>query len=240
MLYMPNLKLKPEEVKRLMTSSILDFGAEAIICNPGNGRSLYKIFRNDQNPITMSENKAKKIAKLYRKRLSGTIHPISTISMNGELIGYEMTYNPEYIVFEPFQIPRDETIHFLEKSKEILQNLSQEGIVYGDVAKRNILVNRRTGQVKFCDMDNIQLDDLPIDLLSRALKEYSAIRGIDSCADAYMHSLMTLHSFDLDENYCFQSEFDYHFTRQAKKVLFGIRNKEKYNGEYIVQYVKKR
>ena len=68
----------------------------------------------------MSENKAKKIAQLYRKKLPGTIHPISTISMNGELIGYEMTYNPDYIVFEPFQIPHDETIHFLEKSKEIL------------------------------------------------------------------------------------------------------------------------
>ena len=130
-----------------------------------------------------------------------------------------------------------------DKSGEDISDLidvSKYTIVRPDVASRNILINHQTGEVKFCDVDNICIGNLPIDIMSKTLKEYQKVRGIDENTDAYMHSIMTLHSFDLDEDYSSPEEFSYYFEEDGKEILQSIRDKKSYNGEYIVQYVKKK
>ncbi len=63
-------------------------------------------------------------------------------------------------------------LHFLNKSKEALQYFAQNDIIYGDVNNRNLLINPITGEVKFCDIDNIRLGQFPIDILDWELERY--------------------------------------------------------------------
>ena len=76
--------------------------------------------------------------------------------------------------------------------------------------------------------------------MGNQLQKYYEICGLDTKTDAYMHSLMTLNSFDLDENYCSMEEFRYYFEESGEEILKQIRDKTTYDGEYIVKYVKKR
>lgn len=236
----PNINLTRNEYYQLMRTQRISEGSEGRICRSEKSDTVYKIFMHNGILIPMSENKEKKIQQLYELSLPYLTNPISTISMDGQLIGYEMLYDKEDREFLPFRIKREALLHFLRETKRQLEFFSQHEIIYGDVAPRNILVNYRTGQVKFCDVDNISINNLPIDIMSRALREYHAIRGIDKKTDAYMHSIMTLNSFDLDEDYCSPEEFSYYFEDEGKETLQSIRDKKSYNGEYIIQYVKKK
>lgn len=236
----PNINLSTQEIYRIMNNRQVNFGGEAIICSTDKPNTLYKIYVHGRNPIGMSENKEKKIIRLHEMSLPHFTNPVSTLSMDGELIGYEMTYDPEYIQFSPFKLPYVELLHFLNQTRNQLKCCLRHDITYGDVDQRNILINRRTGYSKFCDVDNIRLGELPIDLMSPTLKKYNAVRGIDRQTDAYMHSLMTLNAFDLDEDHCSPEEFRWFFEENGEKVLQGIRDKSTYNGEYIVQYVKRK
>lgn len=237
---MPNIKLTREEFERLLKHKIIGSGSEAMVYRTEKQNTAYKIFGINSKTAKMSDNKAKKIIELYQMAPEHITSPISTISLDGRLIGYEMTYDPEDKKFNPFALSRPEVIHFLKSTKDILEAFASEDITYGDVAGRNILINPRTGSIKFCDIDNIRLGEYPIDLIGNILGKYTKVRGVDDATDAYMHSVMTLNSFDLDEEECSQEEFAWHFTQKGTKILRQIREKTTYNGEYIVQYVKKR
>lgn len=232
---MPNIDLTKEELAEIKRKRI-GMGSEGIIYFSKSHNTAYKIFSFNQR---MGENKEKKITKLYQMDIDHCIKPLQTISYNGLLIGYEMTYDSEFRELKPLRLRRKELINFLQQAKEKLQYFSEHDITYGDVAPRNILINQRTGVLLFCDMDNIRLGDLPIDIMSPTLNSYSAVRGIDQNTDAYMHSIMTLNAFDLDEKFCELDEFRYNFTKEGERILREIRQKENYSGEYIIQYVKK-
>lgn len=232
---MPNIDLTKEQLAEIKRKRI-GMGSEGIIYFSKSHNTAYKIFSFNQR---MDENKEKKITKLYQMDIEHSVKPLQTISYDGLLIGYEMTYDSEFKELKPFRLPRKELIHFLQQTKEQLQYFSEHDITYGDVAPRNILINQRTGASLFCDMDNIRLEDLPIDIMSPTLKSYSTVRGIDQNTDAYMHSIMTLNAFDLDEKFCDIDEFRYNFTKEGEKILREIRQKENYSGEYMIQYVKK-
>ena len=135
---MPNKRLKALQVNWLITNRILSSGAEAVICRTKNPHTLYKIFTKASKPIPMCDNKKEKlvgviestnnllisnikkekIKKLYQMSLENSTHPIRTLSCNGDLIGYEMTYDPNDGRFSPYYLSSDEMIHFLEESKK--------------------------------------------------------------------------------------------------------------------------
>ena len=232
---MPNIDLAKEELVEIKRKRI-GMGSEGIIYFSKSHNTVYKIFSSYRK---MDENKEKKITKLYQMDIEHCVKPLQTISCHGLLIGYEMTYDREFIELKPFRLPRKKLIHFLQQTKEQLQYFSEHDITYGDVAPRNILINQRTGASLFCDMDNIRLGDLPIDIMSQTLKSYSEVCGIDQNTDAYMHSIMTLAAFYLDEKYSDMEEFRYNFTKEGERVFREIKEKENYSGEYIIQYVKK-
>lgn len=91
---MPNIKLTQEEYEQIATQNKIAFGGERIICKGENPNSLYKIFveYDTITPVGMSDNKHEKIKELYQRQLEHAVQPLSTISLNGDLIGYEMTY----------------------------------------------------------------------------------------------------------------------------------------------------
>ena len=237
---LPNIDLTYSDFYRILSTQKIKAGSEGAICHSEKDNTVYKFFMHNGIPVGMSENKEKKIRLLYDLSLPYLTNPISTISMSGSLIGYEMPYDKRNIEFPPFRLKRKELLHVLKETRKQLEFFSQHDIIYGDVAQRNILINHRTGEVKFCDVDNMGIRTLPIDIMSKTLREYHAVRGIDEKTDAYMHSIMTLNSFDLDEEYCSPEEFSYYFEEEGKETLQSLRDKSTYNGEYIIQYVKKK
>lgn len=92
---MPNTSLTQEQCDYLLLNCRFDIGGEAIICKNADSDTLYKIFvyPDTQATFLMSDNKFQKITKLYQRNLEHCITPLSTLSLNGTLIGYEMTYD---------------------------------------------------------------------------------------------------------------------------------------------------
>lgn len=257
---LPNTNLTSREMIEIISRNLI-IGGEAYICETGNPLTLYKIFRRDNDTqisisytinsestgvassiVTMSDNKLRKLEKLYQMQLEGCVRPVRTISVAGNLVGYEMTRDPLDRTIIPRNMSRTEYIHYLEQTRKILEYFAHHDIIYGDVAPRNILINKKTRTAKFCDMDNIRLGSYDIDVKSWETLAYMAERGcIDEKIDAYMHSIMTLIGLDIDMDLCEWDKkyFRKHFKKPAYEVIEGIGNPKKYNGEYLVQYVKK-
>ncbi|MDD5887879.1 MAG: hypothetical protein PUC82_00060 [bacterium] len=233
---LPNIKLTKTEYQRLKQSSPFAFGSEgAIYQSPTN--TIYKIFF-DQNG--MCDNKLKKITQLYQRPLEHMVKPLSTISCDDLLLGYEMTYDTTMHNFSPFYLSREDLIHVLETTREQIIYFHHYDITFGDIFPRNILINPKTKTTIFCDIDNIRLGQYPIDLMSKPLAQYCKTCFLDEKTDAYMHSLMTLNSFDLDEKFCDIEEFTYNFQKEGIEVLEGLKNPPVYNGKYLIKYIKKR
>lgn len=246
---MPNIKLTREEFDRMMTYNRFASGGEGVVLISEKPNTLYKIFRDYETslPVPMSDNKHKKIQELYHRQLDYSVHPLSTISMNGELIGYEMTTDPNDLTLGQTHLSRRRLIECLKETSEALKYFASEGIVYGDVKANNILVNKKTHQVKFCDMDNIKLGDYPIDLLNDYVDSIIVSESdITPSVDAYMHNLMTLQLLNspgitYDEIIYKLTDGKYHkkYKKEAHRALSTMASSEPFTGEYIAPYIKR-
>ena len=189
---LPNKELTLEQVNMLLHQYILFSGGEASITESDKSYTVYKIFQKLGIPTFMSDNKKNKLNLIYQKNLDYSVKPVSTLSLDGELIGYEMTYDPEFenIHLLDLIVDRNELIYYLKKTKEALEYFSSQQIIYADFYSRNVLFNKRTGEIMFCDMDNIEIEDLKIDLLPYDLCEYDIYRGLDDGVHPFMHNKM--------------------------------------------------
>ena len=235
----PNKKITEDEFHDLITWRKLTYGGEAIICESDNPYSLYKIFTNLDKPKPMGESKEKKIELLHELKPEYSIQPISTISLNDVIIGYEMTTDFGLESYKPYQLSPEELKYFLTKTKDILEYFSSLGIIYGDLEPRNILFDRQTGDIKFCDMDNISINGIPMDKLTFNLQFYEAHRPVDSSAHPFMHNIMTLRATGLDLYWANRFDIRKQFKRPAVKIIQSMSKPENFNSEYIVQYMKK-
>lgn len=246
---MPNIKLTREEYDIMANYCRFNSGGEGIIFKSQRPNTLYKVFVDYETttPVGMSDNKYQKVLSLYERQLQGGTQPLSTISLDGELIGYEMTYDEDDESLDKIILPRRQLIVCLKQASEILKYYASEDITYGDVKSNNILVNRRTHQVKFCDMDNIRLGEHQIDLLNDYVDSFiTCSADIDASVDAYMHNLMTLQflnapTLDYDQILYNLSEGKYQrsYKKEAKPTLETMASSEPFTGEYIIQYVKR-
>lgn len=246
---MPNIKLTSEEYDQITKCNRIAYGGEGIICTGPNPNSLYKIFVEYEttNPTGMSDNKHEKVKELYQRQLDHSVQPLSTISLNGELIGYEMTYDQDDISLERIFLFRHQLIRCLKETSEILKYYASQDITYGDVKANNILINRRTKKSKFCDMDNIRLGAYPIDLLNDYVDSiYVGDGSIDSSVDAYMHNLMTLQKLNspgitYDEIMYRLADKKYHkkYKKEAHDSLETMASPKPFIGEYIAPYIKR-
>lgn len=247
---MPNVKISRQDFERLITQNRYGSGGEGVICTTPSPHTLYKIFVEYETsiPVIMSDNKRKKIQELYHRHIEHSTQPLSTISLDGELIGYEMTGDQDDISLLSIHLPRRKKIEVLKRSSEILQYFASQGITYGDVKANNILVNRKTNQVKFCDMDNIKLDDYPIDLLNDYVDSIiESESDINPSVDAYMHNLMTLQLLNspgitYDEIIYKLIDGKYHkkYKQEAHRALSTMVSSEQpFTGEYIAPYIKR-
>lgn len=245
---LPNLNLSEEEYFTLINNPITR-GGEGIICPGTRKDTLFKIFIDiygNNNPL--SDNKERKINILFQLDLNDLVKPIRTISYKGQIIGYEMSYDQLDIALKKIVLPRKELIKILKQSRETLVELSKHDITYGDVTEDNILYNPKTKKIKFCDIDNIRIGTLPIDTKGFSLSKYYSLTGtIDEKADAYMHNLLTLRSLSYDYHTydteilldLKKEEYPTRFKQQAKNTFRSMNDPKSFNGEYIIQYVKR-
>ena len=244
----PNIVLTQDEYKQLLKQEQMR-GGEAIITPSGNPNTRYKLFMNQSHyESPMNDNKTKKIMELHQRKVHHLVRPLSTISFNGKMVGYEMSYDKFDRSLESLSfLPRKQLIRVLRESKEILEYLNREGITFGDVTADNILVNIKTGVVKFCDIDNMQVGENPIDIKGFSLSRYSSKTGvIDKKADAFMHNLLTIKKLATPEK--FESTimqeiergiYPTRFKQGAKPIFESMATPESFTGEYIIQYVKR-
>lgn len=256
----PNIKLTEEELYRLLRNSVA-FGGESVIVRGQEPATLSKIFVdqsthalynrlddiNLSSIIDMSDNKLNKIAELYRMELEDSVQPLATLSYDGRLIGYQMTHDEDDVSLgrAKSKCSQAEIIHYLEYTKDILEYYATKDITYGDVAARNILINRKNKKAKFCDIDNIRLGEYGIDLLNTTLEVYGYYRELDASADAYMHNLLTLGQFIDHNNHqgvlaaLKSKNYPREFKWAARRIMRSMTAPETFTGEYVIQYVKK-
>ncbi len=257
---LPNIEIDPRCLNRLFMSQLTS-GGEAIVCRSFQPNTLFKIcaeasvqrycdsfgvpFRLDL--IEMSDNKFEKIKRLYEMQLEHSVKPVSTLSMNGRLIGYEMTYDKDDKSLHNSQLSHEDLINILEQSRNILEYYAQNDITYGDVNAFNVLVNSGTKQVKFCDVDNMRIGTLPIDVKEKNSTIYDLLGGKEAYLDAYMHNIMTLYEFESDKfGFLFKpvseivkEDYSQYLTEESREILTSMEEPKTFNGEYIIQYVKK-
>ena len=236
----PNKAITRSQFYDLVDYQKLTSGGEATICEGDTPFSVYKLFYHCSTPVAMPENKIKKISRLYDMQLKHSVQPLCTVSLDDVIVGYEMTSDVDLTKTQLCFLPFEEKKYFLEKTKEILEYFSSLGIIYGDVEPRNILFDRNTGRIEFCDMDNIAIGDLPMDLLPNHVVDYNVSRPIDQNLHPYMHNLMTLKSLGIDTYWASRRELRTHFKRPAIRTIKSMKDPSNFNNEYIIQYLKKR
>lgn len=256
---LPNLKLTEQQLNILL-KNVLSEGSEGLICQGENPNTVYKFFfgenRDTRPNVThkkeelteMADNKHSKIQRLYQDKVEGLVQPVSTISCDGILLGYEITRNPNDIALIDYlkqQNPtREERIAILKNAKKRLEYFAHKDIIYGDVATRNILVDptQPNSLVTYCDIDNMQVGPYPIDLIPRDARQYHHRRGIDEKLDAYMHNFMIFPAlrlnFELIDYYCMRELIPYDFEEEATPIILSMENPEQFIGEYIINHVK--
>lgn len=246
---LPNIELTREEFKE--TYNRLDrryHGSEACIAfniRPGVCR---KVFLN----TFQIERKIPKLYWLYEneEKLDNDVKILSTVRYKNKFFSYDMTYDEDDALFNRARLSKEKTIEYLQLSREKLERIHSLGAVYGDVKADNILINRRTGNLSFCDLDNIQIGNrYPIDTLSDYLEFFSNDEGfVRENADYYMHSLMTLSM--LDGEHCEYYEIlqmldlgrSFNFLEPSANPTLQKMNDAlfDYKGDYLIDYVKKR
>lgn len=191
--------LRNVEISRkvLETYTFVNRGAESVILRKPKQNKVLKLFSPDidgeENQKDIMENKLNKLVKLHNRQLKYLTLPINTISCEGEFIGYEMNYchDDEELLLAPLYT--EEKIEILKRIKEILEYFYQWDIIYGDIKSDNILINRINGNITFCDIDNIQIQNNPMDLYPTELTSYHKKCGsFDERVHSYMHNLLTL------------------------------------------------
>lgn len=235
----PNKEISRSDFLYKITYQRLARGGEASICETDNPYSLYKFFTLSDKVKPMSKNKLEKLSRLYELTPQHAIKPISTISLNDVIIGYEMETDPDLKTYMPCQLYPEELKYFLTKSKDILEYFQTLNIIYGDIDPRNILFDRNTGEIKFCDMDNISLDNLPMDLIPSEVEFYETVRPLDFGIHPFAHNKMTLRALDIDTYWASKKQLSKHFTRPAIKIVESMQDPSNFNNKYLVQYFKK-
>lgn len=253
----PNLALTRAQINKLLETPFA-IGGESVLCYTDQD-SLLKLFINRDNIPNyeqtgkfqavdlcgMSDNKLQKVAHLYQLQLEDSVQPLSTITMDGQLLGYEITWDKADFMYQSTAQTRKTNVDVLRQTQGILEYYASKDITYGDVFERNILLNARTGKAKFCDIDNMRVGEYPIDIMDPELLEYGEIRGYDETADAYMHNLLTIYALTAVDSYediitgLNMGTIPKGFKLRANKTIRSMATPETFDGKYLTKYIKR-
>ncbi len=249
---LPIIDITEHEYVEQVTKEVFTTGGESIICKTSSTSELDKFFvdSNTRKLISMPANKVAKIKKLYDMHLDHSTRPLAMIATSGRIVGYRMNRPKGYVPLEDAKLSRKQKIFAIRQTKGVLKDFAYHDVTYGDIKGDNILVNPRTCDVVFCDMDNARIGDLPVDLVVSSLMRYYEITGvIDEKADAYMHNLFTLQQLGYKnaegEYYSDiirdirRKEYPTGFKLPARQIMESMLSPQEFTGEYVAQYIKR-
>ena len=238
---LPDKKLSVNEVYYLLNCCKISKGGEAVVCEGSSDYSVYKLFTKDFQFAPMSENKEKKITFLHQLDLDYSNKILSSLSCNGQIIGYEATTDPFFDTYKLHDliIDDEELLHYLKRTREILDYFRSKGVIYVDFDPRNTLINRSNGEIMFCDMDNVEVGGYPVDAVPWDAYEYKQLRGIDYGIHPYMHNVVLLRALSEDIYTISNSSMRRHFKLGAYRTLKSMQQPEYFNDGYLIDYIKK-
>ena len=201
---LPDITLSKDELMYIKENlNQYHSGCEGIIIKGEDPRIVRKIFLYDiDETYTKPRKQVEKMRqnKLKKIQILGTMHQLKndlrvtrTISHEGIFMGYEMISSyPQYpLDTNPLYV--ENIIPYLKRLRDILEDYHKHGIVFGDVKANNILQNQEFDIISFCDVDNIQIKNLPIDLPNFSIQRFQDENGIvNEAVDHYMFNLLTL------------------------------------------------
>ncbi|MCI8347087.1 MAG: hypothetical protein HFJ12_03965 [Bacilli bacterium] len=241
---MENLELSEKKLENIRLE--LKFqGSEAHLYR-ATDHSLYKIF--GEVVKTRLKNKKKKIELLHEMQIPFFKNPIRTLTLDGEFIGYEIEWDPQDRAWCKYSLSNKDKMELLRELREKLKILSNKKIVYGDLKDDNILINKITGKLSFCDIDNTQIGDLRMDLVQRSLKPFCDKNSLyDENAQIYMHNLYTINElykkFDTYQNlllYLQETSLkDSPFNENGNKIVKQLCQRKSIRSDYLIDNLKK-
>lgn len=112
--------------------------------------------------------------------------------MQGDFVGYEVEANPQDMVWSTKLFPLEKKINLLQDLREKLVALADNGVIYIDLRnkKKNLLINKATNQLSFCDIDSAQVNNIPSDITWTSVKSKNDLYNQN--AHVYLHNLFTL------------------------------------------------
>ena len=210
-----------------------------------SSNTIIKIWKDEVITNSQKENKKEKLVKMHERKLKHMPTIISTYSLDDVCIGYEMSYDEDDIPMLIAPLDKSGKLKVLKKMKEILHYFADEGVIYPDIKDDNILINYRTGNITFCDMDNSKVDSLPIDIYPHYAANFFKRYGQEDIAlHSYMLNLYTL--TELTDTWQDEAimrigtgEYQDMFTEKGKVILKQMKKvTPQYNGEYLIDYIK--
>ena len=112
------LSLRYEVLTKDETEALIK-ETSVVFYNATGGRVTYAVeIPNITELVKMSDNKFQKIKRLHELQLQYSVLPLSTISFNGELIGYEMIEKTNMNPIWFGVLTLEEIIYYLNKIKK--------------------------------------------------------------------------------------------------------------------------
>lgn len=257
---LPNIVVSKEELDFIKKNSNRYLsGAEGLIIRQADKRIVRKFFlpeiceEHELNPDDqekLRESKLNKVIKLgTMSDLKNEVQVAATLTTeNGTFIGYEMTSPDILYPLDTNPLLQSEKLEYLKILKQRLLNFHDHGVLIGDIKDSNILINRDSGIICFCDLDNAQIGLYPIDLMNYSIQRFADENGyIQEGADAYMFNVLTLNQIvypHIDYREVIEklknAKPDESTHPEVKKILKKMKkNNTQYDGGYIIDYLRK-
>lgn len=223
------------------------------------GSDLMKVFFVIPSPTWSRHsdfylNKRKKLEKIIQIPFFNTknpVYPKNLYTVYNKFAAYTMPDRRDLKTLYQDKFSLGTKIEILKRYRRLLDYFHSENIVYGDIKGCNMLLSSDSKTLGFCDLDNMKVDDLSIDILSRCASYFCSKYGlIDYKLDSFMFNFLTIEYLlnIYSENYEMVFDFlDYNVVPnfsfsmnkvKVKSIFDELKNiSPDYSGRYIIDYI---
>ncbi len=182
--------LNSEELDSLK-EKIFNYGGESILVKSPDNDIVYKIYRDYISP-NERESKHRKLELVAERQIEHITKPKCVLICDGKIVGHGFEYDKDNVPMLLYPFNHITIINYLRRIKKILLYLEENNIVVADLKSDNILINLETGEIKFCDIDSFQIDDIPTTNIEDYLKGFLKGELLDKGVHIFLYNLMTI------------------------------------------------
>ena len=193
-----NIKLTREEVL-ILRSKRFDFGGESVIAKSDSPDMIFKLYRESVTPEER-ENKHKKLELVTDRKIKFIAQPQAVLTSEGQIVGHAFDYDIDDMPMFIAPLSVKDKLFYFRQIKMILNYFRRNGIIFADLKCDNILINPKTGRLRFCDIDSIQIDDLKTSIHEDYLSQFFRDGMVDERIHVYLHNLMLLVELLVDQS----------------------------------------